>query len=266
MRILVGVDLGRPGYEHVVTQAGRFARSAGASVDLLYVGPPEALPRLETVLAELPAGVAGRAIVKAGSPVDVLVDEAATADVLVVGPRPPNPLERLLLGTVAARVVRRAPVAVWVPRAPWPEEPSRILCAVDLDSSAPERVVALAAEWADRLSVWLDLLYVDELRPPPVFDAALREAAEREIEAERAPARARLAALLATVPEGRRGEGLVVGGDPGSQIAEASGRYDLVVMGSIERQGLGQHLLGSVAEYVASHADACVLACPVNRG
>ena len=55
---------------------------------------------------------------------------------------------------------------------------------------------------------------------------------------------------------------VVEAGAPGEALVGMSDSYDIVVVGSMERQGVVQHLLGSVAEYVVSRAKCNVLTFP----
>lgn len=52
---------------------------------------------------------------------------------------------------------------------------------------------------------------------------------------------------------------LVVNGIPTSEIVDASGNYDLIVMGTAARTGVSLLLLGSVAEKTVRHARCPVL-------
>lgn len=63
-------------------------------------------------------------------------------------------------------------------------------------------------------------------------------------------------------------EMLVVEGDPGDEIVRATrdGEYDLVVMATHARRGLGLLMHGSVADQVIHRGHVPVLVIPVNEG
>jgi nucleotide-binding universal stress UspA family protein len=72
--------------------------------------------RLAAALGQ--AGIAGEMFVVSGSPADVIVDVAREiqAEVIVVGTAGRTGLRRVVLGSVAERVVRHAPTSVLVVR------------------------------------------------------------------------------------------------------------------------------------------------------
>jgi nucleotide-binding universal stress UspA family protein len=61
-------------------------------------------------------GVDGETIEAQGDPGDVIVESSKDADLVIVGSRGLNPLQRLLLGSVSAKVVHRADCDVLVVR------------------------------------------------------------------------------------------------------------------------------------------------------
>jgi nucleotide-binding universal stress UspA family protein len=61
-------------------------------------------------------GIDAEAIEAQGDPGDVIVEAAKDADLVVVGSRGLNPLQRLLLGSVSSKVVHRAECDVLVVR------------------------------------------------------------------------------------------------------------------------------------------------------
>jgi nucleotide-binding universal stress UspA family protein len=95
----------------VSRRRGRAAESADHSVDRLFQRAVEAAQAERSVI---------RKIVEPGSPVEVILDQAkqTTADLIVMGTNGRRGVERLLLGSVAESIVRRAgcPVLVAKPR------------------------------------------------------------------------------------------------------------------------------------------------------
>jgi nucleotide-binding universal stress UspA family protein len=121
------------------------------------------------------------------------------------------------------------------------------LLAVDLSRDAAE-VIAAARPWIDRLGLRVDLVYVDTTRAalerwtPPAFRSEL----DRRIGEEEA----RMADLLASLPEARRGQWFVDVSELDDMITRRSPDYGLVIVGTRGRTGLAHLWAGSVAEHV----------------
>jgi nucleotide-binding universal stress UspA family protein len=139
-RILVPVDLSDAS-EALVRSAGDIARSVGASVDLVHVNEPLPVPapllgsitlsdvvqdpesktrsHLDRMADEaLPAGVEAASHVLDGHAATTIVDavDDLGADLIVIASHGQSGLERVLLGSVTARVVRRADCPVLTTR------------------------------------------------------------------------------------------------------------------------------------------------------
>jgi nucleotide-binding universal stress UspA family protein len=219
-------------------------------------------------------------LVPATPPVDVRVTEGLKvadevlvqaqrldADVIVVGSHGRSGVERLLLGSIADRILRksRRPVLVVPPHADGSGGPlvmpfKRMLCPIDFgDSSiaALEYALHLAEEADGRLT----LLHAIELPPElhellPIDTAVvqMRSAAERTC-------RARLEALI---PEGARTyctiETRVVEGKAHREILAAAAAIDadLIVMGVHGRGAIDVAVFGSNTQSVVRSA-----LCPV---
>jgi len=140
-KILVPIDLSPTG-TRVLEQAQVFATRFSATIDLLYVWTPPALQAPETMLtgvgaAEQPllewlrssaqeqlskfasqAESAGIAIAQSycdlGDPTTIILERAGSGgyDLLVLGTHGRTGLSHALMGSVAEKVVRRAPCAV----------------------------------------------------------------------------------------------------------------------------------------------------------
>jgi nucleotide-binding universal stress UspA family protein len=112
----------------------------------------------------------------------------------------------------------------------------------------------------DRLVAWLDALKVQLREPPhitlmhvvPLGTMAGQEASGEALEAEHREA---VTALSRHGCDAVR----VELGPPGRLLAEASGGYDLLVVGGGARSMLGEALLGSVSQYVTHHARCPIL-------
>lgn len=143
-----------------------------------------------------------------------------------------------------------------------------ILCALDLEETS-RATLEHAAEVARRFGARLTLLHVREL--PRASGARVLASAPARADAEEAEAARVLerwrqeAERLAGGPVAT----LLAAGAPGAEIARAAreGPFDLVVVGTHGRAGLGR-ILGSTAEEVVRGAPCPVLVAraPPDRG
>lgn len=267
MRMLACVDLRRKEPEFVVDEAAWYARRAHATVDLLFVEPsgtpaPGNTEALQQLLARIGPEQRGKVIHPTGSPVDVIVEYSSKFDLVVVGPREPGPVERMLLGSIAARVVRqaRAPILVVRTRAEDQSKSLRVLVAVDLQQ--PQPLVDHAVSWAQRFDAVIDLIHVDSVQLPQIGDTTLRGRLEKEREQYRRRDQAHLERLLAAAPHEHRGSARLADGEHGPTINAYAEDYDAVILGSHGRRGVARLVLGSVAETVVRGADTSVLVFP----
>jgi nucleotide-binding universal stress UspA family protein len=151
-RVLVPFDFSEPA-KPLLDHAMELMRARGARVRLLHVVDPVWLPplalafapavgtgpatagdttaaaerRLREIAASRP-GLLYEIAVRTGEPAAVILDEARDweADAIVLGSHGRTGLDRVLLGSVAEQVVRRARCAVlMVPRGELPPEPAR---------------------------------------------------------------------------------------------------------------------------------------------
>jgi len=267
-RILIGVDLNVPGHGWLAARAAPFALRTQAQVDVIYVGEAtdSGRKRLEEHLRQdFVDEIRGEALMRAGKAEEVLVELSADYDVLVVGPREPGALERMLKGTMAQRVLRGARCPVLVPRSAGPtDRPWRVLAGLDLNGPHRQRVLTDAGRWAARLGGGkVDGVYAMAESLPPIKRKDVRALAEKEWAASREPVRQSIATMMADcVPEEVRGEALVRRGEAEDVLATMSADYDLIVVGNRSRAGLGRLLLGTVAQNVVRSAHCDVLTLP----
>ncbi len=236
--------------------------------------PPPGVPTPEEVreaMARLlpldeAAGVAVTIEAKAGEPAAAIVNAAVTgkADLIVMGTHGRSGVMRLLLGSVAEKVVHRAPCPVLtVPGAAQGDARTafqRILCPVDF-SAASDQAAGFALDLARQANGTVTLLNVIEwlAEDDPVGEPTTDLARLRTQMAD--AARTRLSGLVAGEPrtwctiEERVGFGrahreiLRVAGEDGA---------DLIVMGAQGRGSVGLALFGSATQQVLRAA-----ACPV---
>lgn len=185
------------------------------------------------------------------------------ASLVVVGARGHSPLQRLLLGSTAWRLLRVCPCPVLLVRGEPVAPHGRVLAAVDFFPHS--RAVV---QWAHRLAAdgRLQLLHVLEpldesgLRARGLDGAALQQWRE-EMRTIAANLMANLGADLPGEEESHGVESLIEPGFPSSKILEtaADWRADLIVLGRQGRGGLEDFLVGSVSKDVAQEAVCDVL-------
>ena len=205
-------------------------------------------------------------IVLRGRPATALLDEATRfgADLMMGGSRGLGTITSLLLGSVSAEVVDRAPCPVLVSRT---QSISRVIFATDgsVPSAAAETVLST---WPIFERPPIHVVSVAEVIEPwhtgiaptmyrRVIEAHASDLAEATAEhtrlAEESTARLRA--------RGRQAEVVIRTGDAAAEIiaAVADVGADLVVIGSRGRTGLASVVLGSVARNVLHGSAASVL-------
>jgi nucleotide-binding universal stress UspA family protein len=199
---------------------------------------------------------------------DILAHAGALhADLLVMGTHGRSGFDRLVLGSVTEKVLRKAPCPVLtVPRRAPDVVPAgqvlykRILCGVDF-SDASMAALSYALSLAQQADAWLGVVHVVELLPG-VYDAPLPHAlidVAREIEAD---ARQRFSvAVPATAREACQVEDLVVVGHVRRTLVSlAEERHaELIVLGVQGRGAIDRMVFGSTADYVVRRASCPVL-------
>jgi nucleotide-binding universal stress UspA family protein len=248
----------------------------GGGMQRVYEIPAEVLADVRTQLAEfaapaIAAGVATDVAVEAGNTVQqiLLRAKAGSADLIVLGTHGRSGVERLALGSVAEKILRKAacPVLTVPPAAPPPPTRSaapftRVLCATDFSDPSLD-AVRYATCLAQEAGAALVLAHVVEwpfghtTGPDSVTD--LRNSIVAEL-------RDRLTRLL---PAGAApDDAVVIVGRPKRdllELARARGA-DLIVMGVAGRGALDLALLGSTTHYVIREAKCPVLTVrPVGR-
>lgn len=227
----------------------------------------EASRDLGIFLESVPAGgVTVRALAREGGAIDTILKEATEwpADLVVMGTHGRSGFERMLLGSVSERVVRKAPCPVLtVPRrvAGTPRPFRRILCPVDFSASsllALRHALSLAKEIGARLIVVhvLEMLPAWETDEDGVLELSeFRQRLERE-------ARER---LRAAVPDAARDQCVisesVVTGQAWKVILQVAVNQgmDLIVMGVRGRGAADLMLFGSTTQHVMRLATCPVL-------
>jgi nucleotide-binding universal stress UspA family protein len=215
-----------------------------------------------------------RVVAKAGDPGQVIVEEALAigADLVVMATHGRRGWDRVMLGSVAERVLRSAPCPVFtVPslaRASAKADvvPARmpvraVLCPVDF-SSAALHAAEFAMDVANRADASVTLLHVIEW----LAEEEPRESAHFAVPEFRQQlmqhAREQLNALVTHQPQLERGVTVAVAaGRAHRQIARvaAETKADLIVLGAHGRGGPPLAALGSTTEQVVRAAPCPVL-------
>jgi nucleotide-binding universal stress UspA family protein len=282
---------------HAIDLATAIARSYRAPITALHVLDPMFLmvpeigvtdPTLEDrerarlrqeadadFAAARKAGVTVEVVIDVGRPAPCILERASMlpAGLIVMGTHGASGFERLVLGSVTEKVLRKAvcPVLTVPPRedAPGTRVPfRRVLCAVDF-SEASATALAYAVSLAEESGAALTLLHVIEWPweepPPPRLDAV--PPAERQALAEyhrytEAGARARLDSLVPASTRLARPPAVDLRtGKPYVEILAAAGEadVDLIVMGVRGRSPIDLTIFGSTANHVVRRAGCPVL-------
>ena len=243
---------------------------AGSAVELPEM-PPEvqvdALGHLNALTVPArESGVPTEVGVDVGPVVRRILERAMNirADLIVVGTHGRSGFDRLALGSVAEKVLRKADCPVLaVPPGSVPPKPERpfgaILCAVDF-SSVSEDAVNVAADLARRYGSKLVVVHVVSW---PFDESATGRAAEelrRGVESQVREKLTRLVAGEAVSPASV--SALVLTGTPKDAIlACARERHaDLIVLGVSGHGAIDRTLFGSTADGVVRRSECPVLA------
>jgi nucleotide-binding universal stress UspA family protein len=278
-----------------VRYAAAIARSYGSSITLLnvqssaalaFAGPemllpvlvltPELRARLEADLTQLVQHeTAGARVsdceVREGAPTDEILARAeiTRADLIVLGTHGRKGFERLVLGSVAEKVLRKARCPVLtVPLAlhdvaPAPPVFKRILCPIDF-SLPSMRALDFAVSLTQGTPARLTVTHVFELEGSLAEDLRVRlspRSVREHLQALEAERRDRLARAIPEPARAGKLEPCMVSGVPYRQILRLAAEQssDLIVMGVHGRSAADMFFLGSTTNQVVRHATCPVL-------
>lgn len=217
----------------------------------------------------LKRNVAADVILESGDVVDEIVkkSERLAPDLLVIGTHGRRGFQRLLLGSVTERLLRRStiPVLSVAPSAPAPPEKGspfqKILCPVDFSASSLAGLEAALSLAGDRGE--LTVLHVVEFYDEGGAGEALAYNAAEVRDRQRAAARKKLEGLVpATRSAPTRLEVAVLeSGGPYREVLRVAERdaCDLIVMGVAGRSAADLLFFGSTTNHVVRAAAAPVL-------
>jgi nucleotide-binding universal stress UspA family protein len=292
-RILCPVDFS-PGSRHALSYALAIGQWTGAETTVLYVHPlPQPVvgfgPYVEplapltltaeqrgTLLRELQADI--RLEAAPGARVTCLVDEDVSASagivacagridaqLIVLGTHGHTGLDRLMLGSVAEKVLRTAacPVLTVPPRAhgaaQWATDVRHVLCPTDF-SPVSVNALAWASEWARLTRARLTVLHVSEISPdigePPLPEfAAYRDRLSADAQ------RTLHDHVAANRSDTVEVDGQLAVGRPYKEILRVAheGQADLIVMGVSGHGAIGRFFFGATVQHVVRRAECPVL-------
>lgn len=206
-----------------------------------------------------------------GDPATRIVEASEDAELIIMATHGRGAGGRALVGSVADRVARHAPVETLVVRGghdPAAGPPlGRLLVPLD-GSSLAERAIPVAARLAHDLGLPLHLVRVVETKPgvPSDRPSGTRFRTTRALNEGRDEAARYLAARQREVRmQDLSATTEVLAGDPSSVLREVTGASDLVVMATHGYGGVRRWLLGSVAEKLIRTARAPVLLVRIAR-
>jgi len=193
--------------------------------------------------------LAGKAVCEKGAAAATLLRHAKRGDLIAVGSRGLDALDRFLLGSVSTQVVLHAPCAVLIVKEP-PRPVHRMVVAVD-GSAASEKAVQfvvqnLLPQWQLRNTEIVLTHALPLLKYPEVKEAVSR--------------------LLERYADKLTKAGFIVTqaprlGRPADEIIAVAKQKqaDLIVMGAKGLGAVGRLVLGSVSTKVAQHSPCSVL-------
>ena len=275
-RIVVGIDGSEQGWS-ALAKAGDLARATGAGLQIAHVSPPvpwlfaaveyqygapgwiEAQEKFakgllrEAVARVKDAGVEVDAVNKFGPPAEALAELAESADVTmtVVGHRGRNLATRLLIGSVADRLVQLSPKPVLVNRGQWSMETEEVMKRIVVGIDGSEQgwsALAKAAELARATGAGLQIAHVSA---PVVSPLGEWVADARLVEAHEKLAQELLREAVARVKDaGVEVSTVVKTGTPAESLAELAEPADvtMAVVGHRGRNLASRLLVGSVAD------------------
>jgi nucleotide-binding universal stress UspA family protein len=284
-RILIAVD-GSPAAQRALEFGAPLAAKLGVGVTLLHVIPQVVLPvggggpdtlaelqqSLQAEATQLLAGLADKARARGvaveteqamGDPAVSIYDRSEAPDIqlVVMGSRGQGTVARLLLGSVATKVVHTATRPVVVVRdEPGREAVRRILVAVDSTPVACE-AARVGLELAERVGARVTLVHV---LPHSVGHGEMASFAAFERACEDYAGGLLTELRLLTGRSGPPTDTAVLHGEPAEAISQAAAAedVDLVIVGTRARGALARTLLGSVADTLLHQCPKPVMVVP----
>ncbi|XVH33623.1 universal stress protein (plasmid) [Haloferacaceae archaeon DSL9] len=279
-----GSDGARPAEDHAL----QLAEAYGATLHALYVvdveraaydvdeGTEHLWPRIRRLLRErgtraverIRAAGADRGLdvvtaIEEGTPADAICAYAdrTAIDLVVIGTRGRSGLSRILLGSVAARVIRRAsaPVLAVKTHAPTTVAPYGSIVVATDGSPGADAAATLALDIAARFGTTVDVVSVVDAKI--VRSRGHRDALERGGTAAAETIRVRAA------ERGVRATTTILHGTPARSIAAHADAVDadLIAVGTAGRSGIERIVLGSVTDRLLHTGPVPILTVRANE-
>lgn len=212
------------------------------------------------------SGVKVDPLVVEGGVVDSILKQAESleTDLIVMGTHGRSGFERLLLGSVTERILRKAPCPVLtVPRRVTATTPrfKRILCPVDF-SQPSTHALTYALSLAQEADARLTVVHVVELQlEPDTYQYRLLNVPEYRAQMVRAASEQMASALPAGVEAYCAIEQTVMTGKAYREILRLAGEQhaDLIVMGVHGRSAMDLMVFGSTTQHIVRQASCPVL-------
>jgi len=296
-KILAALDLGptgdrlTEGSRKALDRAVWIAGRVGASLTLLHSTAPDEYwdaetegfvtsreaaddrrALLEDAIAQMTAAnVESRVVIGSEKAWLAIIREVLRSDIdaVIAAKRTSVASDDRKLGTVARKLLRKCPCAVWLEDPREAADPSLILAATDL-GPVGDRVVEKAASVAHAMGAKLHIVHATSL---PM--QAQMEGGDARLDYEREAREAAIGhieAVLEHTPLAGAAELHVGLSSPAHAILEGAERLrpGLVVMGTVSRGGTAGVLMGNTAERLIDRLDCALLAvkpedfvCPV---
>jgi universal stress protein E len=232
----------------------------------------EAYKALNQIVQEAAdAGVKATAVVCMGNSWQKIIHHVIEHkhDLVIVGSRSAGPIERVLFGSTAMKLLRYCPCPVWVTK-PVPDDGLKTVLVAHDFTEIGRHALSLGASlvrlWKGELVVLHGLELLQNIGLP------VPQMSQSELEIRKDAARSRIATEIATLdPTIKADVEVVIGApeDPILRMIEERG-VDLITMGTIGRTGVTGLLIGNTAERLLPQLNCSVLTvkpddfeCPV---
>lgn len=184
-------------------------------------------------------------------------------DLVVVGTRDAGPLQRVLIGSTAMKLLRKCPCPVWVTK-PGSDSIDSVLVAHDL-TAVGELALQLGSSMADLNHAELRVLH--SVEHPEYDDVLPARVTHEESTMRRQAARDQIEAEMKHIAAAQRYDMVITDVRPEYAILEAIEAHDvdLIVMGTIARTGIRGFITGNTAERVLPLLPCSVLAVKPNE-
>ena len=284
MQTLIAID-NSAASASIVDQVAARPWAKEARFTVLHVMEPAHLWTLSTTATELAqrsqavvghaveklkaAGLAVDGVEREGDPKSVILDYAKEirASRIVVGSRGASGVDRLLLGSVAARVLRGAPCSVWIVRPGLTGLPRKVLLATDGSECSEQAARSLTVHPlppSTEVRVMSVVEYylppeVTLLQPPGVDPTRVNQIREQAMATAEDAVDGANRILESTYPNRSQAISVLLE-KPAELIVREAKEWgaDWITLGSHGRHGAARFLVGSVSEYVATHATCSV--------